>query len=198
MSNTNTATSKFSLGWIAILGVLLVGASFSGAAIGTFFANRSEPTTTAIDLEQLKLHAASAARGKSISLATGWIDEAVEGVYILDHLTGNLQCWVLSPKTGSISGIYTANVNIGLESDKAGEKDYVMSTGAFAFTGGSSGQRVPARSVVYVAEGNSGNVAAFGLRYDKTTIRRGSGVDNGTLELIGKAPARGGGVTRDQ
>lgn len=194
MSNVNP--NKFSVVALFMIGGVMVVASFLGAGVGSFVAARNG--TPAIDLEPLKLHAASAARGKSISLATGAIDESVEGIYILDHLTGDLQCWVLSPKTGKISGIYTANVNVGLETDRAGEKDYVMSTGFFAFSGGSAGQKVPARSVVYVAEGNSGNVAAFGLQYDKNVIRRGSGVDNGTLELIGKAPARGEGVTRDQ
>ena len=151
-----------------------------------------------MNLESLKLQASGAAGGKTISLATGFVDESVEGVYILDHLTGNLQCWVLSPKTGKISGIYTANVNIGLEADRAGEKDYVMAAGLFDFTGGAGGAKIPARSVVYVAEGNSGNVAAFGLQYDKNMIRRGNGVDNGTLELVGKSSVRGEGVTRDQ
>ncbi len=194
MSNMNS--SKFSLLSLAIIGGLMVSTTLLGAVVGSLLTLGND--SPSIDLEPLKLHAASAARGKSISLATGWIDESVEGIYILDHMTGNLQCWVLSPKTGKISGVYTANVNVGLETDVAGEKDYVMSTGSFVFSGGSSGARVPARSVVYVAEGNSGNVAAFGLQYDKATIRRGGGVDNGTLELIGKAPARGAGVTRDQ
>lgn len=194
MSNMNS--SRFSLLSLSIIGGLMVGTTLLGAVVGSFLASGDD--SPSVDLEPLKLHAASAARGKNISLATGWIDESVEGVYILDHLTGNLQCWVLSPKTGKISGVYVANVNVGLETDVAGDKDYVMSTGSFAFSGGSSGQRVPARSVVYVAEGNSGNVAAFGLQYDKALIRRGGGVDNGTLELIGKAPARGAGVTRDQ
>lgn len=193
MSKMNS--NGFSVLSLSVIGGLLVGTSLLGAVVGSMLATRNTP---AIDLEPLKLQAASAARGKSISLATGPIDESVEGLYILDHLTGNLQCWVLSPRTGKISGIYTANVNVGLETDRAGEKDYVMSTGAFLFTGGAAGQKIPARSVVYVAEGNSGNVAAFGLQYDKNIIRRGSGVDNGTLELIGKAPARGEGVTREQ
>ena len=194
MSNVNSG--KLSLVWLSIIGGLLVCASFFGAGIGSYVAQQSE--SPVIDLEPLKLQADSAARGKSISLATGFIDDEVEGVYILDHLTGNLQCWVLSPRTGKISGIYTANVNVGLEADRAGEKDYVMATGAFDFTGGTVGLKFPARSVVYIAEGNSGNVAAFGLQFDKNIIRRGNGVDNGTLELVGKASARGEGVTRDQ
>jgi hypothetical protein len=193
---SNMKPSKLSVLWLSSFGGLIALASFLGAGIGTYMAQQSQ--APAIDLEPLRLQADSAARGKSISLATGWIDESVEGIYILDHLTGNLQCWVLSPRTGKISGIYTANVNVGLEADRAGEKDYVMSTGLFNFTGGAAGQKIPARSVVYVAEGNSGNVAAFGLQYDKNVIRRGNGVDNGTLELIGKAPARGDEVTREQ
>jgi len=193
---TKMNSNSFSVLSVSVIGGLLVLTSLLGAAVGSMLATTNG--MPAVDLAPLKLEASSAARGKSISLATGVIDESVEGLYILDHLTGDLQCWVISPKTGKISGIYTANVNVGLETDRAGDKDYVMSTGQFSSIGGSAGQRIPARSIVYVAEGNSGNVAAFGLQYDKNTIRRGSGVDNGTLELIGKAPARGGQVTRDQ
>ncbi len=193
---SNLKSSRFSIASLAVISGLLVCASLLGVWVGSSLASK-EPSPS-IDLEPLKLQAASAARGKSISLATGWIEKSVEGIYILDHMTGNLACWVLSPRTGKISGIYTANVNVGLETDRAGEKDYVMTTGTFEFSGGTSGQQVPARSVVYVAEGNSGNVAAFGLTYDKNAILRGGGMDNGTLELIGKAPARGAGVTRDQ
>ena len=193
---TKMNSNSFSAVSMSVVGGLLVVTSLLGTVVGSMLATANG--TQAIDLEPLKLEASSAARGKNISLATGAIDESVEGLYILDHLTGDLQCWVVSPKTAKISGIYTANVNVGLETDRAGEKDYVMSTGQFFSTGGSAGQRSPARSIVYIAEGNSGNVAAFGLQYDKNTIRRGTGVDNGTLELIGKAPARGGAVTRDQ
>ena len=189
-------SKKFSVSSLGLVAGLLAVTSLLGSAVGAYVGGANSSTT--VDLEPLQLHAASAARGKSISLATGWIDDSVEGLYILDHMTGNLQCWVLSPKTGKVSGIYRANVNIGLEADRAGEKDYVMSTGSFAFTGGSSGINTPANSVVYVAEGNSGNVAAYGLRFNKNIVRRGSGVDEGTLELIGKAPARGQNVTRDQ
>ena len=194
MSKMNS--NGFSVLSVSVIGGLLVGTTLLGAVVGSMLTTGN--ATPAIDLAPLKLQADTAARGKSISLATGRIDDSVEGIYILDHLTGNLQCWVLSPNTGKFAGIYTANVNVGLETDRAGEKDYVMSTGQFNFTGGSVGQKIPARSVVYVAEGNSGNVAAFGLQYDKNAVRRGRGVDNGTLELIGKAPARGEQVTRDQ
>jgi len=194
MSNVNT--KKFSAVWLCMIGAVMVCTSFVGSGVGSFLAARN--STPAIDLEPLKLQAASASRGKSISLATGAIDGSVEGIYILDHLTGNLQCWALSPKTGKIAGIYKTNVNVGLETDRAGEKDYVMSTGLFDFTGGTVGKKVPARSVVYIAEGNSGNVALFGLQCDTNIIRRGNGVDTGGIELIGKASARGEGVTRDQ
>ncbi|MEM9409795.1 MAG: hypothetical protein AAGA30_01700, partial [Planctomycetota bacterium] len=43
----------------------------------------------------ITLNADAATRGKSMSMATGFIDrdELIEGVFVLDHLSGNLQCW---------------------------------------------------------------------------------------------------------
>ena len=69
MSKMNS--NGFSVLSLSVIGGLLVGTSLLGAVVGSMLATRNTP---AIDLEPLKLQAASAARGKSISLATGPID----------------------------------------------------------------------------------------------------------------------------
>lgn len=169
-----------------------------GAATGVYLASSlSAGHAAKAEFDALKLHATSAAGGKQISLATGLIDNTTEGIYVLDHLTGNLQCWVISPRTSEIAAVFRTNVNRPLELDRAGEKDFVMATGVFEFTGGNAGQTTPASSIVYVGDGNSGNVAAFGLQFNRTMIQKGT-FQEGALQFLGKGPARMGAQRRDQ
>ena len=66
----------------------------------------------------------TAARGKSMSMATGFIDRnrTLEGLFVLDHLSGLLQCWVVNPRTGNIAGLYYTDVNEHLELKKGWRK----------------------------------------------------------------------------
>jgi hypothetical protein len=134
----------------------------------------------------LRLQADSASGGKSISMATGPITNDVEGLYILDHLTGGLQCWLLNPRTGDVGGIYVADVNSVLGLDK-GDPDFVMTTGKFYIK--SQGNMKVADTIVYVGEGKSGKVAGFSLAYDKGGIQRGV-VQQGELTVVCQGPIR--------
>lgn len=138
--------------------------------------------------ERLMLEAASASAGKNVSLATGLIDEANEAVFILDHLNGNLQCWILNVRTNEIGGIFRTNVLEALPEIKAGsDLDFVLTTGFFRFN--NRGNLRPASAVAYVAEGNSGVVAGFGFQFDKAGIQRGI-LQEGLLGVICKGPIR--------
>ena len=144
-----------------------------------------------IDMEPLRLMADTAARGNGISLATGLINEEVEGLFILDHLTGNLQCWVLNPRSGKVGGIYRASVAdaFGDALSEKGEPDYVMAAGRFILNGNRGGNVQAADSVVYVAEGNSGKVVGFNVQYNKATLQRGA-VQEGTMIVVAQGSAR--------
>ena len=145
----------------------------------------------------LDLHAGTATRAKSLSMATGQIDERVEGLFVLDHISGNLQCWVLNPRNGQPIGFYSANVKSDLATDgKAGESEYVMVTGDFFFRGG-AGNEAPGRTVCYVGEASSGNVVGYGLIYNESAITRGT-PQKGPLKLLCKGSARGEQTVRDQ
>ena len=146
--------------------------------------------------DELKLQAATSARGKSMSMATGLIDTNVEALYVLDHDSGNLQCWLLNSRTGDVGGIYRINVMTDLQVDKSGEPDFVLATGAFFWSGGLTGTKVPARSVVYVGDSSTGNIVGYTFTYNKQAMLRG-GATSGTLEVICKGTAKEG-LTRDQ
>jgi hypothetical protein len=141
----------------------------------------------------LRLAADSASGGKTISMATGSITDEVDGLFILDHLTGGLQCWLLNPRTGSVGGIYVADVNAALGLDK-GQPDFVMTTGAFYIR--SNGNLRAANTVCYVGDGKSGKVAGFSLAYDKAGIQQGT-VQQGELNMVCAGPIRQAGAIRE-
>lgn len=141
----------------------------------------------------MRLAADSASGGKSISMATGSITGDADGLFILDHLTGVLQCWLLNPRTGSVGGIYVADVGAALGLDK-GDPDFVMTTGTFLIR--SSGNNKAANTICYVGEGKSGKVAGFSLAYNKAGIQQGA-VQQGTLNMVCSGPIRQAGAIRE-
>lgn len=166
--------------------VLMLGIAIGWMANGNQQAKPSSSDFEAIN--PLKLYADSAAGGKTVSLATGQIDSGNEALFILDHLTGNLQCWILNQRTNSVGGIFRTNVLGALGGGKrGGDFDFTMTTGFFDFA--NAGQGVPAQCICYVAEGNSGAAAGFGLTYEKAALQRGA-VTTGVLEVVCKGPFR--------
>lgn len=140
------------------------------------------------DTAPLKLMANAASQGKNVSMATGQVADGNEGLYILDHLNGNLQCWVLNPRTNKVGGLYRANVFEVMPNLKQGDDlDFVLTTGNFIFQG--RGNQRPANSIAYVAEGKSGSVVGFGFQYDKAAIQQGV-VQEGLLEVVCEGPIR--------
>lgn len=141
----------------------------------------------------LRLAADSASGGKTISMATGSITGDADGLFILDHMTGILQCWLLNPRTGTVGGIYVADVGIALGLDK-GDPDFVMTTGDFFIRAG--GNQKPANTICYVGEGKSGKVAGFSLAYNKAGIQQGA-VQRGELRMVCSGPVRQAGAIRE-
>ena len=108
---------------------LAVGASVGllfgvGILVGTLVTQQQSNglnTAKATRTGELPLQAAGATVGSHISMATGQIDADIEGVFVLDHQTGQLTCWVLNPRglagARGIIGKFTYNVlsDLGLE-----------------------------------------------------------------------------------
>ena len=94
-----TITRVFALAAVLLL---VVAASTIGTYMGQQFADKESGRQ-----QPIVLNAETAASGKSISMATGLVDRQrlVEGMFILDHLSGRLQCWLVNPRTGEIGGI---------------------------------------------------------------------------------------------
>ncbi len=141
----------------------------------------------------LRLAADSASGGKTISMATGSVTPDADGLFILDHMTGKLQCWLMNSRTGKVGGIYVADLNIAMGLDK-GDPDFVMTTGGFFLRDG--GNPKVANTICYVGEGKSGKVAGFSLVYDKAGIQQGV-VQQGELNMVCAGPIRRAGTIRE-
>jgi len=117
---------------------------------------------------------------------------------VLDHLSGNLQCWVINPKTGGVAAIFAASPATDMGLDKGGDTDYVMCTGGVNFTArGRTGNARPANVICYVADGNSGKVVGYSLVFDRQAAIRGN-TQGGMLEVVCRGFAREAGAIRDQ
>ena len=140
-NNFNFAT----VAWLAVAGLVTIGlVAGVGAFAGTQLANGQDE-----NLSPIELHAATASHNDSVSMATGLITREVEGLWVLDHESGQLQCWVLSPRSGAFAGSYTTNVANDLDFSK-GKPEFLMTTGNFLYTGGKIANQSPARSVCYI------------------------------------------------
>ena len=187
-SNTINAATKC---WLTIASLIFVGlVSGVGAYVGTQF------STTKGGLSAIELHAATASSNDSLSMATGLITQEVEGLWLLDHESGQLQCWVMSPKTGNVAGIFSSNIANDLDGSK-GTPELVMTTGTFFFTGGTARNQQPANSICYVANTTSGVVAGYSVSVNRTLMNRGQ-TQGGTLTRVCTGKLNGPEPVRDQ
>ncbi len=152
--------------WTFTLGLTMGLLVAVGVAAGMFLGQSQQAPASPLD--ELLLRASASSGGSSVSLATGPVSDDADGIFVLDHLTGDLQCWVLNTRrrqgTGSpFNAVYRYNVirDLGIEQGK--KPDYVMTVGSANFRASSMGS-----AVVYVADGNTGNVGCYGLPFDRS------------------------------
>ena len=134
------------------------------------------------------IFAVAAHGGNSFALATGPIDDEMEGIFTLDFLTGDLKCRVLNSRTGKFAAAFDHNVLADLEVERTKKPDFVIMTGVANFPRGGGANR-PARMVLYVADCNSGNVAAYSLMWNRNlaaTVR----MQGGPFTLLDKFKGR--------
>ena len=176
--------ASFVFGILGIVSMIGAAGIVYGYTLGTNQANSTNLPTV--------LRADSAARGKSMSMATGLLDadEAIEGIFILDHLTGELQFWALNNTTGKIGASYRLDAGKILDPAKAGDADYVMTTGRVDFDGGRAGGLERGSCVCYIGDSNSGKVICVGVAYNRTN-------GQGSMSVLDGSATRGG-SERDQ
>jgi hypothetical protein len=184
------ASSKPSKFWVV---VLLIAAAFAAGYVGRGWWPPRDAAGLPVEvlarwLQEKPLHASTAAVGESFAMATGAIDQDVEGLYLLDFLTGDLQCVVLNFRTARFNAVFRTNVLNDLGIDPSKKPQYLMTTGAINFPRGASVAR-PGNSVVYVLETNTGNFAAYGLPWRRELAVTGR-VQGSPLMLLDVGQAR--------
>lgn len=145
------------VGWI-MGGVLVAGVAVQ--------LRSDEPVRSAFD--DLKLHAMASHGSETLAIATGPIDEEAEGVFTLDYLTGDLQCFVMNPRVGKFTGWFKTNVVKDLPVEKGKKPAYVLVTGAWSPIRGGGASR-PAQCVVYVADANTGMLCGYSFPWIRGT-----------------------------
>lgn len=181
------------------LAVVVFVASAAGVMAGSYWNPLRSSGASGVDLP-LVLNADTASSGKSLSMATGLIDvdDNVEGLFVLDRLSGNLQCWVMNRQTGGIAAIYNARPAQDMGLDKSGDIDYVMTTGRINFQRrGRTGNFAPAGCVCYVGDGNSGKVLGYSVQYNRQAAIRGE-AQSGQMAVVCRGLARDAAIQRDQ
>ena len=168
---------------LAGLGMCLLGGGMMIGMIATLAMNQPQSP-----LIELPLHATASDTGETMSMATGPIDDEMEGVFFLDFITGELACAVLNSRTAKLGGIFKTNVIKELGIEEAKKPAYLMTTGRATFVG-RTGQQQPARCIIYVCDQNTGNFAAYSLTWNRTAAQKGV-LQSGPLVLLHKDKAR--------
>jgi hypothetical protein len=123
---------------------------------------------------QEPMHAGTSDRDEKFAMLTvpvkdvtfGGVRDHLEGVFVLDFLTGQLKGAVLG-KGGKFTHSYFRNVAADFQVDPAANPHYAIVQGNAQLP--SQGRFTMATGVVYVGEMTSGKVAAYGFIYNDTT-----------------------------
>lgn len=107
------------------------------------------------------LQASASDRTAQFGLCTGKINsiDPIEGIYVLDFLTGQLKGAVINRQIGKFTAFYFRDVAKDLAVDPQSKPSYAFVTGTAQLTAQGSGP--PATDLIYVAELSSGKVAAY-------------------------------------
>lgn len=168
---------------------LLVGIGMMIGATSAVHQQQNSNSTQPRLPEGIPLEATASSNGENISVATGAIDENVEGVFVLDHLTGQLTCFVANPRNlgGVLNGQFKTNVANDLGVAQGKKPDYVMTVGGVAAIRGGGAAR-PADSIVYVADGSTGHVVGYSLPWMPTKAKAGQPQGGALVKImIGQA-----------
>jgi hypothetical protein len=124
----------------------------------------------------------------NFAIATGLVDDGIEGLYFLDFLTGDLRAAVVSRRNGEFTGFFQHNV-MGDFDQVADTPRFLMVTGEADIPRGRGPTQI-GKSLVYVAEATSGQVFAYALPFDATSNAAGKPQVGGFIRV-------GGGSFRD-
>ncbi len=165
-------------------GFFLASSIFALIAIGVGVGVLLRPSQSSLPKELLQ---AAASHGSStMAIATGPIDEDSEGIFFLDYITGDLQCWVYYPRLQTFGAKFGTNVRAQLPSGK--NPEYLLVTGAAVTSGASSNTR-PAMCLAYVMDVHEGIFAAYAVPWNRSAENSG-GAQVAPMVCVGSGQIR--------
>jgi hypothetical protein len=129
----------------------------------------------------IPLHASATQGLDRFAFATGLVDQDVEALYFLDFLTGDLTAAVINPKTGKFNSYFTRNIAADFGAAGKGTR-YMIVTGLANMPRGRSNYQF-AKSIVYVCEATTGQVAAYTIPWN-STLQAGGQVQQGEIQPL--------------
>ncbi len=132
----------------------------------------------------INAHATATNSSDALIVATGEIDTAVEGIFTLDALTGELRGAVMNPAKGKFVAFYKYS-NLAQDFDTAKNPKFLMVTGLGELRSGYGPGKRAAHCIVYIAEVTSGRVIAYAVPWDQTA----AGSPKGFLSTFYKVDA---------
>ncbi len=166
-------------------GMALVAVSLASVAVAGYFVGKSrtlqaqsQPPFSMIDFPLID--ATTAVSSEKFSMATGPMSEEAEGLFVLDHNSGLLQCTVIYPRAGQFMASFTTNVSEALATGGKGGT-YMMVTGTADFPRASN--RPAAPSVIYVLNTSTGGYACYGIPFNRQLVNANQ-PQTGALVLI--------------
>lgn len=131
----------------------------------------------------LPINATASVISEKYSMATGFVSEDVEGLFVLDHNSGLLQCNVIYPRLprNGFMGQFSINVAEALGTGARGGQ-YMMVTGVVEFPRASNNP--VAGTVIYVMDTVSGNYAGFGVPFNRAVMNSNKPQQNMPMFLL--------------
>ncbi|MGI9470736.1 MAG: hypothetical protein ACR2NZ_04320 [Rubripirellula sp.] len=171
--------------WQSMVTPLLALITVVSIGTAAYFAGRDSRPTAALHNNLPLLDASAAISGEKYSIATGNVSEDADGLFVLDHNSGLLQCSVIYPRMGQFMARFSVNVNEAVGTGAKGGS-YMMLTGRAQFPRASN--RPAASTVVYVMDTASGNYACYGIPFDRVAMNANR-QQQGLLVLIATGTA---------
>ena len=166
----------------------LATAALVAIGVAAFLAGRlttASNETPSMETPLPLINATAAVSSEKYSMATGDVSDDAEGLFVLDHNSGLLQCSVIYPRRGQFMARFSVNVAEALGTGAKGGQ-YMMVTGRAQFPRASN--RPAASTVVYVMDSATGNYACYGIPFDHTAVARNQ-PQQGLLVLIAAGSA---------
>jgi hypothetical protein len=129
------------------------------------------------------LHATASHGGTNVAIATGPVGDDAEGIFILDYLTGNLQCWVYYARFGQFGGKFETNIGAQLPLTKSANAEYLLVTGNMTSPQSSGNARL-APTICYVVDPKLGMFAGYTFPWNRS-MESGGQIQKAPMICIG-------------